>query len=111
MAGEPVTAINAVAPPGGCNVFVICMATIASATAKAEANQSVSGKSLAVVTTHQSGNDMSAHQVSGLCQRTLDYAIDQDTRGTERAYQKNIIFFWKGIVLEVGNAAHTDKST
>ena len=35
----PITAIKAVAPPGGCRVFVACIAAIAVATAKAVANQ------------------------------------------------------------------------
>lgn len=50
MAGEPVTAINAVAPPGGWSVLVICIITTDKATATAEASQIVSGKTFAAVT-------------------------------------------------------------
>ena len=39
----PILAISAVAPPGVCKVFVICMATIEIDTAKAQANQFHSG--------------------------------------------------------------------
>ena len=37
------TAINAVAPPGGCKVFVYCIKTIEKATAKGAEIQIISG--------------------------------------------------------------------
>src|SRR5688572_6730848 len=40
---EPITAINAVAPPGGCRVLVSCMATIEIETAKGAVSQMISG--------------------------------------------------------------------
>lgn len=40
---EPILAISAVAPPGGCIVFVICIATIESDTASADATHNISG--------------------------------------------------------------------
>lgn len=46
----PITAIKAVAPPGGWRVFVACMAAIAVATASAAANHGVSGKNRYAVT-------------------------------------------------------------
>ena len=41
---EPVTAIKAVAPPGGCKVFVCCIAITESDTAKGAVSQTMSGK-------------------------------------------------------------------
>lgn len=46
----PITAIRAVAPPGGCSVLVTCIATIDIATANGAVNQIISGKNLATVT-------------------------------------------------------------
>ncbi len=46
MFGVPITAINAVAPPGGCKVLVICMATIESETANGAAIQLIPGNNL-----------------------------------------------------------------
>ena len=46
----PITAIRAVAPPGGCRVLVICIKTMEKATAKGAASQSVSGKILYIAT-------------------------------------------------------------
>ena len=43
---EPAMAINAVAPPGGCKVFVICIKTIDNETAKGAAIQIKSGNNL-----------------------------------------------------------------
>lgn len=37
------TAISAVAPPGGCNVFVYCINTIENDTAKGAESQMISG--------------------------------------------------------------------
>lgn len=44
------TAISAVAPPGGCSVRVTCMPTIDDATASGAVNQIMSGKTCATVT-------------------------------------------------------------
>ena len=49
IAGEPVTAIKAVAPPGGCKVLVICINTIAEATATAEADAKAQAQAKAEV--------------------------------------------------------------
>src|SRR5690606_22700340 len=46
----PATAINAVAPPGGCSVRVICIKTIDEATANGAVNQIISGNRQATVT-------------------------------------------------------------
>lgn len=40
---EPMLAIRAVAPPGGCNVLVICIKIIEKETAKGAAIQIISG--------------------------------------------------------------------
>lgn len=41
---EPMLAISAVAPPGGCMVLVICIHTIERDTASAAASHSISGE-------------------------------------------------------------------
>ena len=41
---EPMIAINAVAPPGGCKVLVTCIKTMESATAKGAVSQIILGK-------------------------------------------------------------------
>src|SRR4051812_18131792 len=43
---EPITAIKAVAPPGGCRVLVICIHTMERETAKGAVNQITSGNTL-----------------------------------------------------------------
>lgn len=43
---EPMLAMSAVAPPGGCIVLVTCIATMDRETANAEDNQSSCGRSL-----------------------------------------------------------------
>src|SRR6218665_241493 len=43
---EPITAINAVAPPGGCRVLVNCMPIMDSETANGAVSQIISGISL-----------------------------------------------------------------
>lgn len=47
---EPVTAIKAVAPPGGCKVLVICIKTIDNETAKGAAIHKISGMSFWMLT-------------------------------------------------------------
>jgi len=47
---DPIFAIKAVAPPGGCSVFVICIETMETETAKAEDNQGSLGIILCTVT-------------------------------------------------------------
>ena len=42
--GEPITAIRAVAPPGGCSVRVACISAIAVDTASGAASQGVAGR-------------------------------------------------------------------
>ncbi|MNJ96237.1 hypothetical protein D3C87_139580 [compost metagenome] len=44
------TAMSAVAPPGGCSVRVCCIQTIDNATAKGAVSQIISGRSCATVT-------------------------------------------------------------
>jgi len=44
------TAISAVAPPGGCNVRVCCMHTMDKATARGAVSQMISGSNCATVT-------------------------------------------------------------
>ena len=43
---EPMMAISAVAPPGGCNVLVICIKMMADETARGAAIQMISGANL-----------------------------------------------------------------
>lgn len=50
MFSVPIMAISAVAPPGGCKVFVNCMAIMDVDTAKGAASQIISGINLAIVT-------------------------------------------------------------
>ena len=47
---EPMMAINAVAPPGGCKVLVICIRIMAVETARGAAIQMISGANLWTVT-------------------------------------------------------------
>ena len=52
---------------------------------------------------------MTAYDVPGLCQRTIDYAIDEHRTSAKGAYDKQVIMYGDVFTINDANKCYSDK--